>query len=167
LRNAVGQQHGQHISQARKPCLLSCTLVAHLWDFRSGNACHWNVHRGWWCCYLVWTPARQGTTFCSPSLDPDDVQTLHDILEKKQAPDASLKHSDLQFCPNISEPTTLEPIPEKISFLMLIGVLRSDQCCCSAGQSQPVAWSSRPSTVSSIAGKAQAEQHRLIAQHAA
>lgn len=49
------------------------------------------------------------------------VQTVHDMLEAQQAPEKLLEYSDVDFCPESNEPATLEAIPEKLKYLMVIG----------------------------------------------
>lgn len=53
------------------------------------------------------------------------MQSLDDFLRLKQLPDQLLEHKDMEFCPNIPEPTTeeLDPIPEQLKLLMIIGVV--------------------------------------------
>lgn len=48
-------------------------------------------------------------------------KTLKDILDLKRPPSELLEHSDVEFCPHTPEPDTLERVPEKFKYLMVIG----------------------------------------------
>jgi hypothetical protein len=58
-------------------------------------------------------------------IDTIHIQTLEDILREGRLPSKLLEHSDVEFCPGLEEPTDLEPIPEQVPILMVIGTQKT------------------------------------------
>lgn len=47
---------------------------------------------------------------------------MKDILKHKRPPERLLERSDVTLCKGIPEPESIEALPDKIRFLMIIGV---------------------------------------------